>query len=302
MAATVMVMNLKNRGGGGNAVAAAPSAEEAAASAEAAKQAAQEAADREAYFEKHPCARRVDQLLDILNSNTLQTILYLVFVLIFQSLTNTIRKPEEFYVDKLVMDRIVENHFDSSHNTLESVRRTADIYEWGNTVLWPGLFSDLGPCDGNVGMDGVAKGCNDETWPDGDGSFHGGDATAFSITELVELTDRFDWTEGLLIRQVRQAPQDCPYTAQIGLCYPEYSYPAGGSQESFGWNYSHPGSSMDQPFTYMTPEDAGGNPDGFVSAPRRRSLLGGDPHRNPLSFLWLVRRRPSPQPPPPPVA
>ena len=34
-------------------------------------------------------------------------------------------------VDKHVMDRIVDNHFDSSHNTFESVRRVADIYEWG---------------------------------------------------------------------------------------------------------------------------------------------------------------------------
>ena len=50
-------------------------------------------------------------------------------------------------MDKHVMDRFVENHFDSSHNTFESVRRIADIYEWGNNVLWPGFFGDMGPCN-----------------------------------------------------------------------------------------------------------------------------------------------------------
>jgi hypothetical protein len=78
------------------------------------------------------------------------------------------------------MDRLVENHFDSSHNTFETVRRIADIYEWGTNVLWPGLFGDLGPCTANVGSATVAKSCSDEVWPDGDGSFHLNGATPFS--------------------------------------------------------------------------------------------------------------------------
>ena len=73
----------------------------------------------------------------ILNGMFLQSILYLVFVYVFQSLTGCFRMPQEFMLDKHVMDRIVENHFDSSHNTFETVRRVADIYEWGNTVLLP---------------------------------------------------------------------------------------------------------------------------------------------------------------------
>ena len=67
----------------------------------------------------------------VLNSVYPQTALYIIFVFVFQSLTQCFRKPEEFLLDKHVMDRIVENHFDSSHNTFESIRRVADIYEWG---------------------------------------------------------------------------------------------------------------------------------------------------------------------------
>ena len=53
---------------------------------------------------------------------------------------------QEFLFHKMVLDTLIENHFDSSHNTLFSVRRTADVYEWGYNVLWPGLFGNAGPC------------------------------------------------------------------------------------------------------------------------------------------------------------
>ena len=45
----------------------------------------------------------------MLNSLTLQTFLYLAFVFIFQQLANTLRLKEEYYMDKHVMDRFVEN-------------------------------------------------------------------------------------------------------------------------------------------------------------------------------------------------
>ena len=52
---------------------------------------------------------------------------------------------EEFYLDKMISDTLIENHFDSSHNTFLSIRRHADIWEWGNTVLWPGLMGNGPP-------------------------------------------------------------------------------------------------------------------------------------------------------------
>ena len=244
------------------------SASEQAAAAEATRIREEEKA---AYDLANPIKRRINAAIDVINSTTVQTTLYLIFVIIFQALTACLRRPEEFYLDKYVMDRIVENHFDSSHNTLESVRRTADIYEWGNTVLWPGLFSDLGPCDGdNIGKvsgpsGAFAKSCNDETWPDGDGSFHGSGATPYSLNELVELTDRFDWTEGLLIRQTRQKPKPCSEVRTLGTCYPEQEYGDGASDE-YGYNYFSPGQPLAQKFKYMSATDAGANPNGVSSA------------------------------------
>ena len=278
MAATVMTMMLNKKKAEAEKagivlseaeVAANLAAELATAQAEAAKKLADEKALAQ-YNLDNPIKAKVNLFLDFCNNLHVQTILYLVFVLIFQCLTSTMRKTEEFYVDKIMMDRIVENHFDSSHNTLESVRRIADIYEWGNTVLWPGLFADLGPCDGdNIGSrpGGAAhtKTCNDETWPDGDGSFHGSGATPYDITELVEHTDRFDWSEGILFRQNRQKAMECKTTNTLGPCYPEYVFGTPG-QESYGYNPVSPSSPLEHPFTFMSVEEAGGNPGGVMSA------------------------------------
>ena len=47
---------------------------------------------------------------------------------------------EEYFLDKAFSDALLLNHFDAHHNTFASIRRIADIYEWGNNVLWPGLL------------------------------------------------------------------------------------------------------------------------------------------------------------------
>jgi len=63
-----------------------------------------------------PSARRppkqtgfFSQLLDFLNSTSFQFVLYLGFVLVFQTLSQTMRIDQEYYMDKHVMDRIIEN-------------------------------------------------------------------------------------------------------------------------------------------------------------------------------------------------
>ena len=197
------------------------------------------------------------RVLNLLNSNGFQALLYLGFVVVFQLLAQTMRANEEFQLNKLVQDRLIENHFDSSHNTFESVRRVADIYEWGNNVLWPGLLGDTGPCDGDaVGVLGSAKLCNDHTWPDGDGSFHLRSATPYTVAELVERMDQFDWTEGILIRQGRSAPETCQTTHQLGACYPALSK-GSGSRAPYGFNYTHPAEPLDRPFVYLTRDELG---------------------------------------------
>lgn len=122
------------------------------------------------------------------------------------------------------MLRLVANRFDSEHNTFETVRRGADIWEWGNRVLWPGLFADIGPCSTSVGLQASTKDCNDEVWPDGDGRFSLTGATPLPISELLEQTDMFDWTGpygGLTIRLTRAKVEECETTRQLGVCYSE---------------------------------------------------------------------------------
>jgi len=214
---------------------------------------------------KHPVQRAFDRFMVLVNGMFVQTVLYLTFVIIIQSMTSTVRIREEFFVDKHVMDRIVENHFDSSHNTFESIRRTADIWEWGNTVLWPGLFGDAGPCTGTVGSHLIPKTCVDEAWPDGEGSFHGDNPTPYDINSLVERMDQFDWSEGITIRQGRVGPKDCPNTNQLGECLPDLKV-GGGSQASYGYNWTSPNEPPLHPFVYFDEEELGSNPDGVQSA------------------------------------
>ena len=214
----------------------------------------------------NPLVRCVCFLVDdVINSMALQTALYLAFVVLFQLITASLRKRDEFYLDKHFMDKIVENTFDSAHNTFASIRRTADIWEWGNTVLWPGLFGDNGPCTGTPGSNIHPKSCVDEVWPDGDGSFHLEGATHYEIKALVENMDNVDWTEGIVFKQARVGPSSDCTTHQLGECYPDLK-PGTYSTASFGYNWTHPNMPLSQPYTYFTKEQLGASPGGVSSA------------------------------------
>ena len=196
----------------------------------------------------NPIVRALQCLLDLLNSMAFQTLIYVFFVGIFQLIVLQIRAKEEFFLDKHVMDRIVENHFDSSHNTFQSIRRVADVYEWGNTVLWPGLLGDL----------------DTQTWPDGDESFHLDGATPYTVAELVERMDQMDWTDGLTIRVGRVSSQACTGRGQLGVCLPELDV---GLEETAAYGYN--GSSYVREhgaFVYHSSEALGANPEGVASA------------------------------------
>ena len=55
------------------------------------------------------------------------------------------RARGRYYVDKAFSDTFLDNAFDARLNTFQRIRRPADVWEWGNTVLWPGLFGNAGP-------------------------------------------------------------------------------------------------------------------------------------------------------------
>jgi len=98
---------------------------------------------------------------------------------------------------------------------------------------------------------------------------HRDGARPYSVPELVELMDQLDWTEGVMIRQVRAGAQDCPAFQTLGECFPLLGAPdglmTGGSTEPFGFNWTHPDESPEHPWTFFTPEQLGSNPAGITS-------------------------------------
>jgi hypothetical protein len=56
------------------------------------------AAKAEADAKRHPLVKAFVSGLDLVNGMACQTILYLIFVIIFQSLTSTMRVREEYYL------------------------------------------------------------------------------------------------------------------------------------------------------------------------------------------------------------
>ena len=205
-------------------------------------------------------------IIETVNSNGLQAILYVTFVTIFQMLATSMRHSNEYMFDKAVMARLVDNHFDTAHNTFSTIRRVADVYEWGNRVLWPGLFGDFGPCDDNVGSQRTNKSCIDDAWPDGEGIFGMSGATPYDVNELIQRMDLVDWTEGLLIRQVRAASAECSTTLQLGQCYPDLKPLQQGSQDAYGYNWTLPGAEPSHLWRHFNSSDLGGNPAGVLSA------------------------------------
>ena len=149
------------------------------------------AAEEEAENDKKPKGKVracVSKVMDFLDQTWLQTLQYILFLYTFQSLVGTLRKSEEFYMDKYITDTFISNTFDSNHNTLATIRRVSDIWEWANTVFVPGLFSNA-----DAG----------EWWPDGDGSFSLQGATPLSISDMVNEMNAFDWTQGVIFKQAR---------------------------------------------------------------------------------------------------
>jgi hypothetical protein len=234
------------------------------------------------------------RVLQALDSLALQTVLYFTFVLIFQLIASSLRVPQEYYLKLKIMEDVVMEEFDSSHNTFESIRRIADVYEWGNNVLWPALFGNVDSCNPSAtGSRTTPKGCLDYGWADGEGTLAMQGMRGWRVSQAVELMDLLDWTDGVFIRQMRAAPVPCARSNQLerqgaeeliadGFTQPalgpdggppaytganaakEYAeevnacYPelrsGQGSKQPFGHNHTHPASPMWEPWTHWMAE------------------------------------------------
>ena len=163
---------------------------------EAAAKAKEEEDSKEDEKPKGKIRRCLGSVMDFLDQTWLQTLQYILFLYTFQSLVATLRKSEEFYLDKYITDTFITNTFDANHNTLASIRRVADIWEWTSNVFVPGLFSNAD---------------EGEWWPDGDGAFSLQGATPMSTSDVVNEMNAFDWTQGIIFKQAA--------TPRISTCH-----------------------------------------------------------------------------------
>ena len=234
----------------------------------------------------------VRAILEFLNTDAVQSLLYFAVVVVFQLLVATLRVEEEIFLDMRLESSLINNHFDSSHNTFNSMRRPADVWQWGNNVLWPALCGESGPACGEVGPSGhfaswsmvrataggtggagpsPKSGCNEDGWSDGTGAFGWSASTAWTVSELAARMNELDWTEGVLIRQHRvraASAAECLTEVVDGVCLPELTPPFGSSEsrDSFGYNFTHPAQAPERPFRWWSHEELGANPAGLASA------------------------------------
>ena len=244
-------------------------------------------ADLQANQVRPPVERLVCSAWAVINSTACQSLLYACVVIVFQLLTYSLRMREEIYLDQSFEESILDNKYDSQLNRFEDIRREADIYTWGNRVLWPGLFFDADAACGDVGSAGIFNssssgggggsaalvqgGCNDATWPDGEGHLQRREATGWTVPEVVSRFNQLDWSDGILLRQTRTkrlAASDCNTDAIGGACHPELHVPPFGNEDtaSFGYNWTQPGAPLERPFRWRSAEELGSSPAGETSA------------------------------------
>lgn len=224
-----------------------------------------------------------------------QACLYMVFVIVFNSLVDQLRDDGEYYFNYVIADTFIDSEFDSSHNTFVSVRRVADIYEWGNTVLWPGLLSNGDPHCGDVGPPGVFNSaifappvdiastnsdCNDVVWPEGEDSFHGAGATDWMVSDYAMWMNEFDWTEGISLRTVRlKRSTHCVNGAYGGMCLKELEANAGYATQAtdgYGHNWTHPNYPLQHPFKWRSADELGSAPSSMSANRASFNVIPGD--------------------------
>ena len=106
----------------------------------------------------------------------------------------------------------------------------------------------------------------------GDGEFHHMAATAPSVEDVVDRLNQFDWTDGVEIWQARARREyGLPHcTSALGdSCYPDLGSGASStlmSTASYGYNWTHPGHSLQHGFAFHSSEMLGADPSGRQSA------------------------------------
>jgi len=191
------------------------------------------------------------------------------------------------------------NVFDGDLNRYVNIRRPADIWQWGNAVLWPGLLGNLGPeCSQQQDEGGRFQSadmaattdlnrpgspfCNNDFLPDGEGPLGtGGGGTPPTVAEVVDRMNQFDWTDGLRILQIRAAPtseKSCKTATIGGKCFPEMGRVGYRDDTApFGYNWTHEGNApLSYPFLWRSAVEMGSAPIISSAAPSSHRDFNGD--------------------------
>ena len=222
---------------------------------------------------------------EVLASNWVQMIAYLVSICLFQELFGQMRQPSEYMFYKYITDLLLEAPFTDGGNMDDifmGIGEVSDIHTYADNVMWPALLKDKYPRE-----------------PSAENDTH----AFFSPTELAVQMDTFDWTAGVGLRwnRVKAAPQSkcnprldkhhtkilqklwtadqtgeavkAPRANHHG-CYPDIWMgaikmgPIQGEQDTapYGRNWTDPGSELSHQFLHQTSEEHDSNPEGQPSA------------------------------------
>ena len=113
-----------------------------------------------------------------LSHDLTQFAVYVVYIYMFQLMSNYLRDSSEQYNSKFLYDVLLEEAFNKVGNpedNFHGMAVVADIYDWHDNVLWPSLLKDRLPDD----------------------------SAYLTPTELAEEMDRFDWSAGVSFVQLR---------------------------------------------------------------------------------------------------
>ena len=241
---------------------------------------------------KHPVSKGISKLYGFLSNDATQMFLYVLYIALFQLISTEMRRSSEFFTTKYINDVFLEapfSGFENPDDTFMGIGEISDVYDFGDNVLWPGLFKDSYPREPTTVNDEPVK---------------------YTPTQLAALMDRFDWTSGIAFNQLRVRPMSeerCD-SRQYGresevldevrarvrdgegeggdaalrdtatvvstrhyLCLPDLGYAGDsgtGEQDTrpFGYNASDPLRVRDVPFLYYTANQMGFNPAGQPSA------------------------------------
>ena len=84
----------------------------------------------------------------IISHDATQMLLYVLYIILFQLISTEMRRSSEYFTTKYINDLLLEQPFsewDNPEDMFMGIGEVEDVYDFGDNVLWPGLFQDTYP-------------------------------------------------------------------------------------------------------------------------------------------------------------